>query len=198
MVSPNIGSPTITIIQGAIISNGRFQVLVSVPNMTAARYVGTTATMTISARHTLQCVHVKEVRVLGLVHRYSIVPGSISLPGAVAPRNTAERKPLGHSTLRTIILTSCDVGHGLCRYSLRSKCHHPFCSVRPGPSVTSRAGTVDNIKRKMKLARVSRQHFQAYMDPPCEPGVETVPSIRAGKSQSSRPARAIPLQNATP
>src|SRR2546430_13650946 len=104
-------------------SNGRFQVLVSVPNIAVARYVGPTATMTISARQTLQCVHVKEVRRLGRVHKYSIVPDSISLPGAVAPRNTAERKPLGHSTLRTIILTSCDVGHGLCRYSLRSKCH---------------------------------------------------------------------------
>ncbi|PYT50823.1 MAG: hypothetical protein DMG44_04905 [Acidobacteria bacterium] len=52
--------------------------------------MGTIATMSISARQTLQCVHVNEVRVRGRVHRYSIVPGSNSLPGAVAPRNTAE------------------------------------------------------------------------------------------------------------
>src|ERR1700719_974542 len=163
-----------TINQGAMSRNGKSQYLVSVPSNTAARYVGTMATITISATQTLQWIHVNEVRVLGRVHRYSIVPGSNSLPGAVTPRNTAERKLLGQSTVRIMLLTKCAIINGLCVYSLRSKCHHPLCSLMPGPSVTSRAGTVDSIKRKMKLARVSRQHFQAYMDPPCEPGAETV------------------------
>src|SRR6266850_2929559 len=193
VVSPSNGTPTMTINHGAMSSNGKSQYLVSVPSNTAARYTGTIATMSISARQTLQCVHVNEVR----VHRYSIVPGSISLPEAVAPRNTAERKLLGHSTLRIMVLTKCAIKKGLYMYSLRSKCHHPFCSLRPGVSVTSRAGAVDSIKRKMKLARVSRQHFQAYMHPPCEPGAETIPASRSGKSlESPRLGCAGPRQSA--
>src|SRR5947208_12337005 len=70
-------------------------------------------------------------------------------------------------------------------YSLRSKCHHPFCSLNPGISVASRANAVNIIKRKMKRERLSCQHFQAYMDPPCEPNVETVPASQAGKSPRS-------------
>src|SRR4029077_2129417 len=168
-----------TIIHGATRSNGRFQFLVSVPRITATRYVGTTATIIISATQMPQCVHVTELRVRGRVHRYSIVPGSISLPEAVAPRNTAERNPLHHNTLRIIENTTCAVGAGLRRYSLRSKYHHPFRSPSPGWRVNSRALTVNMIKRKMKRARLSRQHFQAYMHPPCVPNGETVPASPA-------------------
>src|SRR5438445_10228934 len=129
--------------------------------------MGTMATISISARQTPQWAHVTEHRVRGLVHRYSIVPGSISLPEAVAPKNTPERRPSPDRPVRSITLTSCDVGHGLRRYSVRLKYHHPLRSSIPGISVASRAMTVDIIKRKMKLARVSRQHFQAYIHPPC-------------------------------
>src|SRR5712691_398325 len=168
MSSPRMGSP------------GMFHALVCAPpnnaaSNAAARYMGTTVTSTISATQTPQCVHVTEVRVRGRVHRYSIVPGSISLPEAVAPRNTAERNPLHHNTLRIIENTTCAVGQGLRMYSLLSKYHHPFRSPSPGCSVNSRAVTVNMIKRKMKRARLSRQHFQAYMHPPCEPGAKTVP-----------------------
>src|ERR1700674_1414031 len=184
-----------TIIQGATKSNDRFQFLVSVPRIAAARYVGTTATKTISATQTPQCIHVSEVRVRG----YSIVPGSISLPEAVAPRNTAERNPLVNNPVSTIRLTRCTTVAGSRVYSLRSKYHHPFRTSSPGWRVNRRAVAVDIIKRKMKRARLSRQHFQAYMNPPCERGAETVPANRAGKSPiSQRPGCAIPPQTAPP
>src|SRR4029077_422561 len=113
----------------------------------------------------------------------------------VAPKNTPERRPSPDRPVSRITLTSCDVGHGLRRYSLRLKYHHPLRSSIPGMSVASRAMTVDIIKRKMKLARVSRQHFQAYMNPPCEPGAETIPANRVGKSPESwHLAGAVPRQ----
>src|SRR6266478_1112909 len=127
-----------TIIHGATRSNGTFQFRVSVPSKAAARYAGTIATNRISIKQTPQCVHVNEARVRGLVHRYSIVPGSISLPEEVAPRNTAESKPLPHNPLSTMRLTRRTISDGSCVYSLRSKYHHPFRSLSPGDRKSTR------------------------------------------------------------